>query len=86
MIRSNQGVGQFAMPVQRIVSEMDDDLPLSDVLTTDQLLGKSTLDAGFNTTLLVAFAVTPCGNSLLEGQPFGKPHRLISRSQKSWCN
>jgi ABC-type antimicrobial peptide transport system permease subunit len=35
---------------------MDPDLPLSDVLTMDQLLGKSTLGAGFNTTLLVAFA------------------------------
>jgi len=56
VIRSNHDVGQFATPVQRIVSEMDADLPLSDVLTMDQLLGKSTLDAGFNTTLLVAFA------------------------------
>jgi putative ABC transport system permease protein len=56
VIRANQDVGQFALPVQRIVSEMDADLPLSDVLTMDQLLGKSTLDASFNTTLLVAFA------------------------------
>jgi ABC-type antimicrobial peptide transport system permease subunit len=56
VIRSNQDVGQFALPVQRIVSEMDPDLPLSDVLTMDQLLGKSTLDASFNTSLLVAFA------------------------------
>ena len=56
VIRSNQDVGQFALPVQRIVSEMDADLPLSDVLTMDQLLGQSTLDASFNTTLLVAFA------------------------------
>jgi putative ABC transport system permease protein len=56
VIRANQDVGQFALPVQRIVSEMDADLPLSDLLTMDQLLGKSTLDASFNTTLLVAFA------------------------------
>ncbi len=56
VIRSNQDVGQFALPVQRIVSGMDADLPLSDVLTMDQLLGKSTLGASFNTTLLVAFA------------------------------
>jgi predicted permease len=56
VIRSNQDVTQFALPVQRIVSEMDADLPLSDVLTMDQLLGRSTLDASFNTTLLVAFA------------------------------
>ncbi len=56
VIRSNRDVGQFALPVQRMVSEMDSDLALSDVLTMDQLLGKSTLDAGFNTTLLAAFA------------------------------
>ncbi len=49
-------MGQFALPVQRMVSEMDPDLPVSDVLTMNQLLGKSTLDQSFNTALLVAFA------------------------------
>jgi putative ABC transport system permease protein len=49
-------LGQFALPVQRIVSQMDPDLPVSDVLTMNQLLGKSTLDQSFNTALLVAFA------------------------------
>ena len=48
---------QFALPVQRIVSEMDRDLPVSDVLTMNQLLGKSTIDQSFNTTLLVVFAI-----------------------------
>jgi predicted permease len=47
---------QFALPVQRIVSEMDPDLPVSDVLTMNQLLGQSTLDQSFNAALLVAFA------------------------------
>jgi predicted permease len=47
---------QFALPVQRIVSEMDPDLPVSDVLTMNQLLGKSTLDQSFNAALLAAFA------------------------------
>jgi putative ABC transport system permease protein len=56
VIRSNQDVGQFALPVQRMVSEMDPDLVISDVLTMDQLLGKSTLDSSFNAILLVAFA------------------------------
>ena len=56
VIRSNQNVEQFALPVQRIVSEMDSDLPVSDVLTMNQLLGKSTLDASFNATLLIVFA------------------------------
>ena len=56
VIRSSQDPEQFALPVQRIVSEMDRDLPVSDVLTMNQLLGKSTQDQSFNTTLLVAFA------------------------------
>ena len=56
VIRSSHDLEQFALPVQRIVSEMDPDLPVSDVLTMNQLLGKSTLNQSFNTTLLVAFA------------------------------
>jgi predicted permease len=56
VIRSSHDLEQFALPVQRIVSQMDRDLPVSDVLTMNQLLGKSTLNQSFNTTLLVAFA------------------------------
>jgi putative ABC transport system permease protein len=56
VIRSSHNPEQFALPVQRVVSEMDPDLPVSDILTMNQLLGKSTLDQSFNTTLLVAFA------------------------------
>jgi predicted permease len=55
-IRSSHDPEQFSVPVERIVSEMDQDLPVSDVLTMNQLLGKSTLGQSFNTTLLVAFA------------------------------
>jgi ABC-type antimicrobial peptide transport system permease subunit len=35
---------------------MDRDLPVSDVLTMNQLLGQSTLDQSFNAALLVGFA------------------------------
>jgi putative ABC transport system permease protein len=56
VIRSSHNLQQFALPVQRIVSEMDHDLSVSDVLTMNQLLGKSTLDQSFNAALLVAFA------------------------------
>jgi putative ABC transport system permease protein len=57
VVRSNRDVEQFALPVQRVVQELDRDLPVSDVLTMDQLLGKETLDASFNATLLLGFAV-----------------------------
>jgi predicted permease len=56
VIRSSHNVEQYALPVQRIVSGMDPDLPVSDVLTMGQLLGKNTSDQSFNATLLTAFA------------------------------
>jgi hypothetical protein len=56
VLRSSRDLEQFALPVQRVVSEMDRDLPVSDVLTMNQLLGKSTMSQSFNTALLVAFA------------------------------
>jgi predicted permease len=56
VIRSRHDVEQYALPVERIVAAMDSDLPVSDVLTMDQLLGKSTVDQSFNATLLAAFA------------------------------
>jgi putative ABC transport system permease protein len=56
VIRSEQNLERFALPVQQIVSSMDPDLPVSDVLTMNQLLGKSTLNQSSNTALLVAFA------------------------------
>ena len=43
VIRSSHDVEQYALPVQRIVAEMDSDLPVSDVLTMNQLLGKHDL-------------------------------------------
>lgn len=56
VIRSSHDVDQLALPVQKIVQSMDRDLPVSDVLTMDQLLGKSTMDASFDATLLGVFA------------------------------
>jgi len=59
MIRAVPGmdVTQLALPAQRVVQGLDRDLPVSDVLTMDQMLGKSTLDQSFNATLLLSFAV-----------------------------
>jgi len=47
----------FALPIQKIIADMDPNLAVSDILTMDQILGRNTLDAGFETTLLVVFAV-----------------------------
>ena len=56
-IRSRNNVESLALPVQKIIYELDHDLPVSDVLTMDQVIGKSTLNESFNATLLLAFAV-----------------------------
>ncbi|HEY3628379.1 MAG TPA: ABC transporter permease [Terracidiphilus sp.] len=56
VIRSRGDVEQLALPVQQVIQGMDRDLSVSDVLTMDQLLGKTTLDKSFNTTLLTGFA------------------------------
>ena len=56
VIRSTQDVEGLALPVQRAIQELDHELPVSDVLTMDQLLNKSTMDKSFDATLLTGFA------------------------------
>jgi predicted permease len=57
VIRSGRDVEQLALPVQRAVQKLDRDLPVYNVLTMNQLLGRMTFDASFNATLLLGFAV-----------------------------
>ena len=56
-IRAERDVAALALPVQRVIQQLDAELPVSDVLTMDQVIGKSTVDASFDATLLLAFAV-----------------------------
>jgi len=56
-VRSSRDVTSLALPIQQIVQELDSELPVSDILTMDQIIGKSTIDASFNATLVLAFAV-----------------------------
>jgi predicted permease len=55
VLRSTHDVEQLALPVQQVIQGMDHDVPVSDILTMQQLLGRSMLDQSFNTTLLVGF-------------------------------
>ncbi len=57
VIRSNNDVTRFAMPAQQIFQQLDRDLPVSDILTMDQVIGRSTQDASFDATLLLVFAI-----------------------------
>jgi putative ABC transport system permease protein len=56
-LRSRSDVESFAVPVQKVVTEIDRDIPVSDVLTMRQLIGASTVDASFVSTLIIAFAL-----------------------------
>jgi predicted permease len=56
-VRSNRDVNRLALPTQRIIQQLDPELPVSHVLTMDQIVGQSTSDASFDATLLLAFAV-----------------------------
>jgi predicted permease len=57
VVRSGQDVTQFALPMQKIFQSLDGDLAVSDILTMDQVIGVQTLDASFNASLLLIFAL-----------------------------
>jgi predicted permease len=57
VVRSRQDVESLAMPVEKIISRLDPDLPVSNVMTLRQAIGKSTIDSEFDSILVLAFAV-----------------------------
>jgi len=56
-VRGIRDATSFALPIQQLVQRLDPELPVSDILTMDQMIGKSTLDASFDAMLVLAFAV-----------------------------
>jgi predicted permease len=56
-LRSRRDTSGIALSVQKAIAALDPELPVSRVLTMEQVLGESTLDARFDATLLLAFAV-----------------------------
>ena len=87
VVRSNQDVPQFALSIQRIVSDMDHDLAVSDILTMDQLLGKSTLDSSFNATLARRFGnfVTGAGSGRTLRRSLLHRRATHQRDRHSYC-
>ncbi|QOY85124.1 ABC transporter permease [Paludibaculum fermentans] len=57
VIRARHNVESLALPVQKLVTQIDPNLPVSDVLTMTQIIGESTTTASFNAILVLAFAV-----------------------------
>jgi len=56
-VRSPHNVESLAMPIESIVGQLDPDLPVSDVMTLRDTIGKSTLDSAFDSLLVLGFAV-----------------------------
>jgi predicted permease len=57
VIRSARNVEALALPVQKLIGEMDPDLPVSNVMTLRETIGKSTIDSQFDSILVLAFAM-----------------------------
>jgi len=56
-LRASTEVDSLAMPVQKILSALDQDLPVADVMTLREAIDKSTIDSHFESMLVLAFAV-----------------------------
>jgi predicted permease len=56
VVRSAKEVTPLALPIQTEIARLDSDLAVSDVLTMDEIIGKSTADAKFSATLVLLFA------------------------------
>jgi predicted permease len=46
----------LALPIQKLIAQMDPDLPVSRVRTMEQIVGESTANSSFSATLVLAFA------------------------------
>jgi putative ABC transport system permease protein len=56
IVRAPRDPESFALPIQKIIQQMNRELAVSDVLTMNQIINKSSLDANFEATLLAVFA------------------------------
>jgi putative ABC transport system permease protein len=56
VVRSANDPAVLAIPIQKIIAGIDPDLPVSNFLTMQQVIGKSTANSGFEASLLGAFA------------------------------
>jgi putative ABC transport system permease protein len=56
VVRTPDDVDSLAVPIQKIVAQLDPDLPVSHVMTLREAIGKSTIDSEFDSILILAFA------------------------------
>jgi predicted permease len=56
VVRAARDPESLAIPVQKVIQQMDRELAVSDVLTMNQIINQSSLDASFEATLLAGLA------------------------------
>jgi predicted permease len=57
VVRSQQDVRTLALPIQKIIADIDPDLAVANILTMEQVIGEATADASFSAGLTLGFAV-----------------------------
>ncbi|KAA6459143.1 ABC transporter permease [Acidobacteria bacterium AB60] len=57
VVRSTHTVDALTMPVQKVIGRLDPDLPVSDAMSLQQAMGKSTIASAFDSMLVAAFAM-----------------------------
>jgi predicted permease len=57
VVRAPHNVESLAIPIEKVVAQLDPDLPVIDVITLDDAVGRTTLDSEFDSILIVGFAV-----------------------------
>jgi predicted permease len=57
VVRAPRNVAELAMPVQKIVAQLDPDLPVSDAMTLREAIGNAIVDSQFDSILVLGFAV-----------------------------
>ncbi|HWT66123.1 MAG TPA: ABC transporter permease, partial [Terracidiphilus sp.] len=57
VVRAAHDVNALAMPVEKTIGQIDPDMPVSNVLTLEETLARSTLGSQFNSVLVLGFAV-----------------------------
>ena len=56
VVRSGRDVMPLANPIQRLIASLDSNLPVKNVLTMEQIVGRSTANSNFSATLVLSFA------------------------------
>lgn len=56
-IRTSSNPSNFALSVQKTIAQIDPNLAVAEVLSLDEVIGKSTISASFDATLLTIFAI-----------------------------